>query len=224
VDDFTRQFTHYGGNVSPFLRLVLLSNLTVILSAQSGGDLVSVEELRNPLTGKSLRALLTAREHLRSAQRERGMQELRDAMSDPVAMPYAISMLGVEHLKAGQLDTAIGELEQATQLLPGRPENHSNLAYTFYLKGQTERGLNEARKAVQLDGGGPKTRLVLGMLLLQQGSHEAEAIQQLQAAAPEDPSAHLVLAQHYDRAGKAPEAEKERRAYAVTSMSLLAGK
>jgi Tfp pilus assembly protein PilF len=210
--------------VSLFLRLVLLSSFAVTLAAQSVGGPVSVEELRNPLTGKSLRALVTARDHLRSGQRELGMQELRDALSDPVAMPYAISMLGVEHLKAGQPGTAIDELEQAIQLLPGRPENHANLAYALYLKGQTEPGLKEVRKALQLDGGTPKTRLVLGMLLLQQGSHEAEAIQQLQAAAEENPDAHLVLARHYDRAGNAPEAEKERRAYAVVSMGLLAAK
>jgi Flp pilus assembly protein TadD len=210
--------------VSLFLRLVLFSGFAATLAAQSSEDLVSVEELRNPLTGKSLRALVAARDHLKSGQRERGMQELRDALSDPVALPYAISMLGVEHLRAGQLDTAIGELEQAIQLLPGRPENHSNLAYSLYLKGQTERGLGEVRKALQLDGGIPKTRLVLAILLLQQGSHEAEAIQQLQTAAQEDPDAHLILARHYDRAGKAPEAEKERSAYAVKSMGLLAAK
>jgi len=152
------------------------------------------------------------------------MQELHDALSDPVAMPYAISMLGVEHLRARLVDTAIGELEQAVRLLPGRPENHANLAYAFCLKGQPARGLEEVHKALQLDGGLPKTRLVLGMLLLEQGSHEAEAIQQLQAAAQEDPDAHLILARHYDRAGKAPEAEKERSAYTVKSMALLAGK
>ena len=209
--------------MSLFLRLLIFSSFAVTLSAQSGGEVVSVEELRDPLTGKSLRAIVAAREHLRSGQRERGMQELRDAVRDPVAMPYAISMLGVEHLKAGQLDTAMGELEEASRLLP-RPENLSNLAYAFYLKGESARGLYEVRKALQLDGGKPKTRLVLGMLLLQQGSHEAEAIQQLQAAAPENPSAHLVLARHYDRAGNAPEAEKERRAYAIVSMGLLATK
>ena len=63
------------------------------------------------------------------------MQELRDAISDPAAMPYAISMLGVEYLKDGQVD--LGELEQAIPLLP-RPEIHSNLAYALYLKGETE--------------------------------------------------------------------------------------
>jgi predicted Zn-dependent protease len=208
--------------VSPFLRLLLFSSFAVISSAQSGA--ISVEELRNPLTGKSLRAIITAQEHLKSGQRERGMQELREAMGDPVAMPYAISMLGVEHLKTGQLDAALGELEQAVRLLPGRPENRSNLAYALWRMGQTERGLQEVRKALQLDGGRPKTRMVLGMLLLQQGFHDAEAVKYLQAAAEEIPGAHLVLARHYDRAGQEPEAEKERRAYAVTSRGLLAAK
>ena len=207
--------------MSLFLRLVLFSSFAVTLAAQST---VSVEELRNPLTKQSLRVLMTAQEHLKSGQRERGMAELRAALSDPMTMPYAISMLGVEHLKAGQLDTALGELEQAIQLLPGKPEIHANLAYALFLEGQSAQGLEEVRKALQLDGGRPKTRLVLGMLLLQQGSHDAEAIQQLQAAAQEDPDAHLILAQHYDRAGQAPEAEKERSAYAVKSMGLLAAK
>jgi Tfp pilus assembly protein PilF len=210
--------------VSPFLRFVLFSSFAAVLPAQSAGDLISVEELRNPLTGKPLRALITARKHLTSGQRELGMQELHDAMSDPVAMPYAISMVGVEHLKAGLLDTAIGELEQAIQLLPGRPEIHANLAYGYCLKGQPARGLEEVHKALQLDGGRPKTRLVLGMLLFEQGSHDAEAIQQLQAAAEQEPDAHLILARHYERAGKSPEAEKERSAFAVKSMSLLASK
>jgi Tfp pilus assembly protein PilF len=212
-----------GGNVSLFIRLVFFSSLAAALSAQTGG-VVSVEELRNPLQGKSLRALLTAREHLKSGQRERGLQELREAMSDPMAMPYAISMLGAEHLRALQLDAALSELEQAVRLLPGIPGNHSNLAYALGLKGQIERGLVEARKAFQLDGGAPTTRLVLGTLLLKQGANDSEAIRQLQAAADEAPSAHLVLALHYDDTGKTSEAEHERRAYSITSMSLLAGK
>jgi hypothetical protein len=60
------------------------------------------------------------------------------------------------------------------------------------------------------------------LLLFQQGSHDAQAIRNLEAAAEEVPRAHLVLAQHYDQAGRAAEAEKERRAYEVTSMGLLA--
>ena len=210
--------------MSLFIRLMLFSSVAVTLSAQIDSSSVSVEELRHPLRGKSLRAILKAREHLKSGQRERGIEELREVMSDPAAMPYAVSMLGVEHLRALQLDIAVGELEQAVRLLPGVPENHSNLAYALYLKGETERGLEEARTALRLDPGRRKTRMVVGLLLLLQGSHDAEAVQYLQAAAEEIPSAHLVLAKHYDRAGQKPEAERERRAYTITSMGLLAGK
>ena len=207
--------------MSIFLRLMLFSSLAVTLSAQSGEGVVSVEELRHPLTGKSLRMIVTAQQHLKSGQRERGLQELRDALNDPAAMPYAISMLGSEHLRAGQWDAALSEMEEAVRIMP-RSENHSNLAYALYLKGQTERGLKEVRKALQMDGGKPKTRMVLGMLLLQQGSHDAEAIKNLLQASEEIPGAHLELARHYERAGKAPEAERERRAYSISSMGLLA--
>ena len=143
-------------------------------------------------------------------------------MNDPIAMPYAISILGAEHIKTREYDVALSELQQAVKLLPGRPENLSNLAYVLYLTGHNEAGVAEARKALQLDPGRPKTRLVLGMLLLRQGSHEAEAIAHIQAATQDIPSAHLALAAHYERLGHAPEAEKERRAYSVTSNSLLA--
>jgi len=207
--------------VSLFFRLLLFSGLAAALSAQTAG-VVSVEELRNPLKGKSLHAILTAQKHLKSGQRERGLRELREAMNDPAAIPYAISMLGVEHLRASQLDIALYELEQAVRLLPGRPENRSNLAYALYLQGHTTRGLEEARKALQLDPSRPKTRLVMGLLLLQRGSHETEAIQYLQAAADEIPGAHLVLAKHQEGAGQKAEAEHERRAFTVTSMGLLA--
>ena len=192
------------------------------LFAQTEAGTVSVEELRNPLTGKSLRTILTAQQHLRSGERIQGLQELRQAMNDPIAMPYAISILGAEHIKTGEYDVATRELQQAVKLLPGKPENLSNLAYVLYLTGHNEEGVAEARKALQLDPGRPKTRLVLGLLLLRQGSHETEAIEHIQAATQEIPSAHLALAAHYERLGHAPEAEKERRAYSVTSNSLLA--
>lgn len=193
------------------------------LFAQSEAGTISVEELRNPLTGKSLKAILTAQRHLRSGQREQGLEELRRAMKDPRAMPYAISILGAEHIKTGDFNVAVSELQQAVQLLPGRAENLSNLAYVLYLIGRTGEGLVEARKALQMDPARPKTRLVLGMILLRQGSHDAEAIAYLQAATGEIPSAHLTLADHYDRTGDAREAENERRAYSITATSLLAG-
>ena len=42
------------------LRVLLFSSFALTLSAQSGAGVVSIEELRNPLAAKSLRAILTA--------------------------------------------------------------------------------------------------------------------------------------------------------------------
>jgi len=206
--------------VSHYISIFLLC--TASLFAQSDSDTVSVEELRNPLSGKSLRMILSAQQRLRAGERVQAREELRRAMNDPIAMPYTISMLGAEHIKTGEYDVALRELQQAVKLLPGRAENLSNLAYALYLTGHNEEGVAEARKALQLDPARPKTRLVLGILLLRQGSHDAEAIAHIQAATQEIPSAHLELAAHYERLGHAPEAERERRAYTVTSNSLLA--
>jgi tetratricopeptide (TPR) repeat protein len=206
--------------VSHYLALFIL--ITASLFAQS--ETVSVEELRHPLEGKAQRALLAARSHLDSGRRELGMQELRQALADPVAMPWALSILGTEHLKNGQLDVAIGELQEAVRLLP-RFENHSNLAYALLLTGRAdllETGLREARRALQLNPSNAKTRFILGEILLRHGSFDAEALFHLQAAAREIPKAHLVIAQHYDLAGHAPEAAKERSAYGITVNSLLA--
>jgi len=206
--------------VSNYLAVLFIVSGSLFAQPQAGT--VSVEELLNPLTGKSLKAILTAQQHLRSGERLQCLQELRQALNDPIAMPYAISILGAEHIKAGEYDVATSELQQAVKLLPGKPENLSNLAYVLYLTGHNEAGVAEARKALKLDPGRPKTRLVLGLLLLRQGSHEAEAIAHIQAATQEIPSAHLALAAHYERLGHAHEAEKERRAYSVTANSLLA--
>lgn len=206
--------------MSNYIAISLIA--TASLFAQSDAGTVSVEELRYPLAGKSLRAIVTAQRHLESGLHRQGMEELRQAMNDPIAMPYAISMLGVEHLKSGQIGVALAELQQAVRLLPDRPENLSNLAYALLLTGQIEAGVTEARKALRFDPTRSKTRMVLGMLLLRQGSHETEALAHLQAATLEVPSAHLALAAHYDRVGHAPEAEKERRAYSITAASLLA--
>ena len=96
--------------MSFFLRLALISSFAATLSAQSMGALISVERVAEPPDRQTLAGAYYGAEALNSGQHELGMQELHDALNDPVAMPYAISMVAVEHLRAGLLDTAIGEL------------------------------------------------------------------------------------------------------------------
>lgn len=202
--------------------IALFLCVTASLSAQS--ETISVEELRNPLAGQALRKVQSARSHLTSGQHELGMQELRQAMIDPVALPYAISLLGAAHLMKGQVDLAVDELQEAVRLLP-RPENHANLAYALFLSGRQElleTSLQEARRALQLNPANAKTRFVLGEILLRHGSLDTEALFHLRAAAREIPDAQRVITQHYDLSGYAPEAAMQRSASGIAVKSLLA--
>src|SRR5262245_55401044 len=157
-----------GGNPieHKWRKCVYMGRFVIFLGAMAGfafGEqrlaTISVEELENPISGKALRMLQDAQRHLRTeGQHDRGMQELRRAMQDPQAVPYAIGMLGAEHLKSGDTDLALPELEEAARLLPAHPETHANFALALCRKHQTERGLQEAKRALQLDPSRAKTR------------------------------------------------------------------
>jgi tetratricopeptide (TPR) repeat protein len=202
---------------SRLLALALISSATVWGRSPAETRLaegtVSVEELSHPLSGKALRTILDARRDLHNGRYSRGMDELRRALQDPEARPYAISMLGVEHLKSGELAAAISELTEAVRFLPGHPENQSNLAYALDLAGKPDEALPHARKALQLDPGRAQTRLVLGLVLMHSRESEQEGLFYLRSASADIPRLHLALADYYQKHGQSEAAERERQAY-----------
>jgi Flp pilus assembly protein TadD len=163
---------------------------------------ISVRELAQPLEGNGLKMLRKAKELLAQGEVAQGMDELRSAMRDAVAEPYALAMLGGEHLKRGDFDTAIKELEEAAHLSPGMAATQSNLAYALSAKGRNEEALGAARKALQLDPGRPKIRFVLAAILMELGRW-SEAEYHLRKAADENAGARKLLAKYFNPAGQA---------------------
>lgn len=176
------------------------------------GGTVSVEELRNPLTGKSLKDILDAQRDLRSGHQDRAMEHLRQSLADPLARPYAVSILGGEHLKTGKLAAAVGELEEAVALLPGHGEVRSNLAYARALSGDLEAALGEARKALQLNPMSNRTRFILGDILLCRPESREQGIAYLRQIAADFPPAARELARYFEWKGQAEAAMLEQAA------------
>lgn len=162
-----------------------------------GVGTISVRELERPLEGKGLRLLQKARELLARGERERGLEQLRVAMGDQIAEPYALAMLGNEHLRAGDYDSAIRELQTSLQLLPGQAGTHSNLALALGVRQRNEEAHIEARKALQLDPGRAKARFVIGQILLQMGRAK-EAEFHLKLAAVDLPGARALLTKYFN--------------------------
>jgi Flp pilus assembly protein TadD len=132
---------------------------------------------------------------LADGRRNRAMEDLRAALSDPAARPYALCLLGTEHLKMGLVKEAVAELEEAVRLLPGNAAAHNNLGYALRLSGERARAVEEVGKALQLDPSSPAIRFGMGGLLLELGRTQ-EAIHHLRLAADVLPGARRLLAEH----------------------------
>jgi Flp pilus assembly protein TadD len=165
----------------------------------SAGGTVSVQELQRPLEGKGLRMLQKAKDLMARGDHARGMEQMRAALREPGAEPYAWGMLGAEHLRRGDLASAVMELQSAVNLLPGVPEHQSNLALTLAALHRNDEALVHARKAVQLNPSRPKTRYVIGVILLEM-RHNEEAEFHLRLAAKEVSGAQVLLDKYLTRA------------------------
>lgn len=181
-------------------------------SATTRYPVVSVAQLRHPLTRKGSELIEKIQTSLRIGQRAKAKEQIAKAIEDPSAAPYAHAILGTEYLKEGQTQAALPELEGAAEVLP-IADVHSNLGYALCATGQTNRCQWELEEALRLDGTSARARLMLGIMLLNQRSRDQEAQYNLQAAQDSIPLAHLALAVCNQRRGEKDAAAEQVREY-----------
>jgi tetratricopeptide (TPR) repeat protein len=158
------------------------------------GGIVSVEQLRYPVSRKGQKLIRTANRYAEKGESAKAIQAFQEALNEPSAIPYARSSLGVEYLRVGQTALAIPELEEAVRLLPRNAVNHSNLAYALYLIGQFDRAEFEVRQALALDRKSVRTRFVMGLVLVARNARDQQGLELLWSLHEELPAAGIVLA------------------------------
>jgi tetratricopeptide (TPR) repeat protein len=126
---------------------------------------VSVDQLRNPLTRKAAAMLRKAQDLSHEGDHEKALAQLRIALREPSAIPYARSIMGVEYLRLRNPAAALSELEEAVRLLPHDAVDHANLAYTLFLLGQKERAQQEVDRALELDPQNSHAQYLKGVML-----------------------------------------------------------
>jgi Flp pilus assembly protein TadD len=95
----------------------------------------------------------------------KAIEELRRALKEPSAVPYAHALLGQEYLTTGQVPSAAPELERASAMLPHDAAIHSNFGYALFVMGDSARGEQEARRALELDPNNWPAQRLLGSIL-----------------------------------------------------------
>jgi len=133
--------------------------------AQAAAATISADQLQHPLTSRGAKMIRKAQEYAEAGDHSKAIEELKRALTEPSAIPYAHSILGTEYLKTGQAGLAQGELEQAVEMLPHEAVLHSNLAYALFLRGDADRGEQEVRKALDLDHNNSHAQRLLGYIL-----------------------------------------------------------
>jgi Tfp pilus assembly protein PilF len=177
------------------------------------GGTVSVGQLQHPLSAKSKKIMLAAQKASEAGDYLKAVGILRSALNDASAEPYARTNIGVAYLKAGQAALAVPELQQAVRLLPDDAVVRTNFAFSLLLTKHVDAAEVECRRALQLDRNSSKAHWVMGSILINKGSHEEEAVEDLRFASREMPRAKVVLAQFYERSGQKDAAARELREF-----------
>ncbi len=114
--------------------------------------LVSVDELRHPLTGRARRFLATAFGYAERGDHTRAISTLHDGVAKEATLaPYAHGLLGIEYLRLGRSAEAIPELTEAVTLFPHDPLVHTNYAISLCIVGQFDNAERETKLALTLD-------------------------------------------------------------------------
>jgi tetratricopeptide (TPR) repeat protein len=159
-ESILEEIIHVGSAAEP-----LTLQLPESSSQPTARATVSSDRLQHPLSAKGVKVIRKAQDCAASGDHLKAIEELKQALKEPSAVPYAHALLGQEYLKIGQVRDAGEELEQATALLPHDAIVHSNLGYALFLMGDSARGEQEVRRALELDHNNSPAQRLLGYIL-----------------------------------------------------------
>jgi tetratricopeptide (TPR) repeat protein len=199
IDGWTRNNPEFPSRV---LQNRNLENVDTPKQPAGPAGTISVAELRHTISRKGVKLLKKAESDLRAGKHDKVIEDLKLALEERSAEPYAHSMLGMEYLVLGKARAALPELTAAVQVLP-IAANHSNLAYALWLTGgDTEECLSQITQAMQLDPMSAQSHYVKGLILLDKHEYDHGTLRELQIASRDVRSAHLALAVYYRAAGQ----------------------
>jgi tetratricopeptide (TPR) repeat protein len=114
--------------------------------------LVTIEQLRHPLTGKARRWLAKAFSYAKRGEHALAISTLREGvMKEKTLAPYAHGLLGIEYLRTGRNREAVPELAEAVSLFPHDAVVRSNFAISLCVVGEFDRAEQETKLALYLE-------------------------------------------------------------------------
>jgi Tfp pilus assembly protein PilF len=152
-----------------------------------------LRELKHPVKKQAFRRVEEAQGYMQKNEPLKAASKLEEALRIDPDYRDAHTNLGAAYARAGRVEEARQHFLRALEIGPPDVIIYSNLAWSCVALKQFSEAEEFARKAIALDAGNAKAHLVLGSALAMQPGKAAEAVRQLQIAAPEEPKALMLI-------------------------------
>jgi tetratricopeptide (TPR) repeat protein len=153
----------------------------------------------------------------KKSQHAFALDHFRKATQIDPEFSAAFNSTGVSEMKLGHVKQAADQFQKAVDLVPDYPEALADLSVALCRLEQYREAAEVARRALKLDPLLPKVRYVLGLSLVSVGGNQAEALDNLQRAATEVPTAHLLAAKILAETDRRTDAAKQLEDYLRSS-------
>ena len=186
-------------------------NLTISIPSKANGGnsndaTVSIRQLQHKVPSEAQKEFAKGNAASRKGEHALALDHFRKATQIDPEFSQAFNSTGVSDMELGQLKQASDQFQKAVDLVPDYLVALANLSIALCRLKHYHEAAEVARRALKLDPLLLKVRYVLGLSLASEGGNQAEALDNLQRAAAEVPTAHLLAAKilaETDRRGDA---------------------
>lgn len=183
---------------------------------QATAHMVSLQQLGHVVPGKAQKEMERAEKARLAGRMEEAIRRYKATVSIDPEYVAARNNLAVLYLTNDMLQLGSEQLEEAIKTDSRNPMLFRNLSVCYELARQLAAAERAARKAIDLDRSDLQTRMLLGLVLMEQGKFTDEALQCLERAFHQFPLAHLLAGRVLIGQGQAEKGKSEIQAYLAT--------
>jgi tetratricopeptide (TPR) repeat protein len=197
-------------------------NLTIEIppatnGGKSNGATVSIRQLQHKVPSEAQKELDKGKTASKKGEHALALEHFQKATQIDPEFSEAFNSVGVSDMELGHYKQAADEFQKAVDLVPDYPLALANLSGALCRLEDYREAAEVARRALKLDPGLLRVRYVLGLSLDRVGGNQAEALDNLQRAATEIPTARLLAAKILVETDRRVDAAKQLEDYLRSS-------
>jgi len=178
---------------------------------------VSIRQLQHRVPSEAQKEFAKGSTASRKGEHALALDHFRKATQIDPEFSQAFNSTGVSDMALGHFEQASDQFQKAVDLVPDYLMALANLSIALCRLEHYHEAAEVARRALKLDPLLLKVRYVLGLSLASEGSNQAEALDNLQRAAVEVPTAHLLAAKILAQTDRRGDAAKQLEDYLRSS-------